>query len=277
MPRWLGPLASLARSASSRSRASSCARTPRTVVDQLRRALRAPRGAVQVRPARAPAAGPRAHRDDRLAPDFAGGGGGLPRFLVGGAVISGAGRRSAARSSGVSSGGGPGVDRRSASRAVRHLRAPSPGSSCRAPPSRTVARRLILHEPLDALWETIGACGASAARRLHDVRHRRHPADGRRLVRDARDRRGRCSTSRADRSPQTARATPPVAETPIRSPARPPAAPPRPLLEIQPCIARPCSPPRRSPPALALAAPALADHRHHGARRAPSAPASRSR
>jgi hypothetical protein len=92
----------------------------------------------------------------RLAPDFGGGGAGLPRFLVGGALISGL--ISVARQVRVlSSGGAPAwfglglaavlifaafawILLRGA--AVAHRRA-----------------RLILRAPLDALWETIGAAG----------------------------------------------------------------------------------------------------------------------
>jgi hypothetical protein len=92
----------------------------------------------------------------RLAPDFGSGGGGLPRFLVGGAVISGL--ASAVRQvGGLSSGGLPvwiGLGLAAAlvftavawvilqGAAVAHRRS-----------------QLMLHEPLDALWETIGACG----------------------------------------------------------------------------------------------------------------------
>jgi hypothetical protein len=92
----------------------------------------------------------------RLAPDFGGGGGGLPRFLVGGAVISGL--ISAARQARALSSGGVPVWFGLGFGAVLIFAAVAwiivHGAS--------VAHRrsqLMLHEPLDALWETIGACG----------------------------------------------------------------------------------------------------------------------
>ena len=92
----------------------------------------------------------------RLAPDFGGAGGGLPRFLVGGAVVSGL--VSAARQvSGLSSGGaaawfGLGFAAVLIFAAVAWIILQGAAVAHRR-------ARLILHEPLEALWETIGAAG----------------------------------------------------------------------------------------------------------------------
>jgi hypothetical protein len=92
----------------------------------------------------------------RLAPDFGGGGGGLPRFLVGGAVLSGL--LSAVRQvGGLSSGDavawfGLGLVAIVIFAAVAWIILQGAAVAHRR-------ARLILHEPLDALWETIGAAG----------------------------------------------------------------------------------------------------------------------
>ena len=92
----------------------------------------------------------------RLAPDFGGGGAGLPRFLVGGAVLSGL--VSAARQvSGLSSGGaavwfGLGLAAVVIFAAVAWIILQGAAVAHRR-------ARLILREPLEALWETIGAAG----------------------------------------------------------------------------------------------------------------------
>ena len=122
----------------------------------------------------------------RLAPDFASGGGGLPRFLVGGAVLSALA---------------------SVLKQVGDLRAGGALSlvvlgviffvlfavaSWVIVQGAAVAHRrstLIMRAPLAALWETIGACGQTARGRLADVRDDRHHADRDRLVRDAARRR----------------------------------------------------------------------------------------
>ncbi|MDX6596371.1 MAG: hypothetical protein QOE87_258 [Gaiellales bacterium] len=92
----------------------------------------------------------------RLAPDFGGGGGGLPRFLLGGAVISGL--ISAARQvRGLSSGGAAAWLALGVAAALIFA-----AVSWVIVHGAAVAHRrsqLMLHEPLNALWETIGACG----------------------------------------------------------------------------------------------------------------------
>jgi hypothetical protein len=92
----------------------------------------------------------------RLAPDFGGGGAGLPRFLVGGAVLSGL--LSAARQVGGLSRGdalawfGLGLVAVVVFAAVAWILLQGAAVAHRR-------ARLILHEPLEALWETIGAAG----------------------------------------------------------------------------------------------------------------------
>ena len=157
LPRWLGPLRSLARSASSRSRTSSCARTRAPSPTRCARLYeRREAQCTFDQPERRLLARARIAMT-RLAPDFGGGGGGLPRFLVGGAVLSGVVSRRV-RSAGSRSGGvavwvGLGLGASALifgavswiivqGAAVAHRRS-----------------QLMLHEPLDALWETIGACG----------------------------------------------------------------------------------------------------------------------
>ena len=92
----------------------------------------------------------------RLTPDFGGGGGGLPRFLVGGAVISGL--LSATRQvTGLRSGGliawlGLGLGAALVFAIVAWVIVQGAAVAHRR-------SQLMLHEPLEALWETIGACG----------------------------------------------------------------------------------------------------------------------
>ncbi len=92
----------------------------------------------------------------RIGPDFAGSGGGLPRFLVGGAVLSGL--ASAAKQLGGLSGG--------ASVTLAGIGVLAfvifAAASWIIVQGASVAHRrtaLIMRKPLEALWETIGACG----------------------------------------------------------------------------------------------------------------------
>jgi hypothetical protein len=156
LPGWLGPLRPLAVVGVERTTRVIVRSYARTVSNSLRR-LYAEREAQCDfdQPERRPLARARISMT-RLAPELGGGGGGLPRFLVGGAVISGL--ISAARQVSVlSSGGAPAwfglgiaavlifaavawIILRGA--AVAHRRA-----------------HLIMRAPLEALWETIGAAG----------------------------------------------------------------------------------------------------------------------
>ncbi|HET6171848.1 MAG TPA: hypothetical protein VFD90_04540 [Gaiellales bacterium] len=92
----------------------------------------------------------------RLAPDFGGGGGGLPRFLVGGAVLSGL--VSVARQVGGLSSGGASAWFGLGAAAVLIFAAVA-WIILRGAAVAHRRSRLILHEPLEALWETIGAAG----------------------------------------------------------------------------------------------------------------------
>jgi len=156
VPRRLGPLRPLARLAVEQVTHIIVRSYARTVANSMRRLYERREAQCDFgQPERRPLTRARIAMT-RLTPDFGGGGGGLPRFLVGGAVISGL--ISAARQvQGLSSGGVPvwfGLALAAAlifaavawiivqGAAVAHRRS-----------------QLILHEPLDALWETIGACG----------------------------------------------------------------------------------------------------------------------
>ena len=91
----------------------------------------------------------------RLSPDFGGGGSGLPRFLVGGAVISAllsTGRQVGGLSNGAAAWVGLAVAAAVVFAAVSWVIVQGAAVAHRR-------SRLILREPLDALWETIGACG----------------------------------------------------------------------------------------------------------------------
>jgi hypothetical protein len=92
----------------------------------------------------------------RLSPDFGSGGGGLPRSLLGGAVVSGlvsAGSQLGA----LSSGGGPVWIALGLAAAL--IFAAIAWAILQGAAVAHRRSRLMLHEPLDALWETIGACG----------------------------------------------------------------------------------------------------------------------
>ena len=156
LPRWLGPLRPLAVAAVEQVTRVIVRSYARTISNTLRRLYARREAQCEFdQPERRPLARARIAMT-RLAPDFGGGGTGLPRFLVGGAVLSGL--LSVARQVGGLSSG----DARTwfgvgflaviifaavawiilQGAAVAHRRA-----------------RLILRDPLDALWETIGAAG----------------------------------------------------------------------------------------------------------------------
>jgi hypothetical protein len=156
LPRWLGPLRPLAVVGVEQVTRVIVRSYSRTVSNSLRR-LYARREA-QCRfeqPERRLLARARIAMT-RLAPDFGGGGGGVPRFLVGGAVLSGL--LSAARQvGGLSSGDalawfGLGLVAVVVFAAVAWIILQGAAVAHRR-------ARLILHEPLEALWETIGAAG----------------------------------------------------------------------------------------------------------------------
>ena len=156
MPRWLGPLGAIAQVGVEQVTHIIVRSYARTVANSMRR-LYARREAQCAfdQPERKPLARARIAMT-RLAPDFGDGGGGLPRFLVGGAVLSGL--VSAARQiGGVSGGGFPawlglGVAAVVIFAAVSWIIVQGAAVAHRR-------SRLMLHEPLDALWETIGGCG----------------------------------------------------------------------------------------------------------------------
>jgi hypothetical protein len=156
LPRWLGPLRPLAVVGVEQVTRVIVRSYAREISSSLRR-LYARREAQCgfEQPERRPLARARIAMT-RLAPDFGGAGGGLPRFLVGGAVFSGL--VSAARQvSGLSSGGalvwfGLGVAAAIIFAAVAWIILQGAAVAHRR-------AQLILHEPLEALWETIGAAG----------------------------------------------------------------------------------------------------------------------
>jgi hypothetical protein len=156
LPRWLGPLRPLAVVGVEQVTRVIVRSYSRTVSNSLRR-LYARREAQCdfEQPERRLLARARIAMT-RLAPDFGGGGGGLPRFLVGGAVLSGL--LSAARQvGGLSSGDalawfGLGLVAVVVFAAVAWIILQGAAVAHRR-------ARLILHEPLEALWETIGAAG----------------------------------------------------------------------------------------------------------------------
>jgi hypothetical protein len=157
MPHWLGPLRPFARLGVEQVTRIIVRSHARTVANSLRRLYARREAQCDFdQPERRPLARARIAMT-RLAPDFGGGGSGLPRFLVGGAVISGL--LSATRQVGGLSGGSAAAWVALTLAAVVIFGAVAwiivHGAS--------VAHRrsqLMLHEPLDALWETIGACGA---------------------------------------------------------------------------------------------------------------------
>jgi hypothetical protein len=156
MPRRLGPLRALARLGVEQVTHMIVRSYARTVANSMRE-LYARREAQCTfdQPERKPLTRARIAMT-RLAPDFGGGGGGLPRFLVGGAVLSGL--ISAVRQIGGVSGGGLPAWLGLGTAAVVIFAAVSwiivQGAAVAHRRSR-----LMLHEPLEALWETIGGCG----------------------------------------------------------------------------------------------------------------------
>jgi hypothetical protein len=156
LPRWLGPLRPLAVVGVEQVTRVIVRSYARTISNSLRRLYARREAQCNFdQPERRPLARARIAMT-RLAPDFGGGGTGLPRFLVGGAVLSGL--LSAARQlSGLSSGDarvwfGLGLVAVVIFAAVAWIILQGAAVAHRR-------ARLILHEPLDALWETIGAAG----------------------------------------------------------------------------------------------------------------------
>jgi hypothetical protein len=156
LPRWLGPLRPLAVVGVEQVTRVIVRSYARTVSNSLRRLYARREAQCDFdQPERRPLARARIAMT-RLAPDFGGGGGGLPRFLVGGAVLSGlvsAGRQVG----GLSSGGaaawfGLGLVAVIVFAAVAWVILQGAAVAHRR-------ARLILREPLEALWETIGAAG----------------------------------------------------------------------------------------------------------------------
>ena len=157
LPRWLGPLRPLAVVGVEQVTRVIVRSYARTVANSLRRLYARREAQCDVRSARAPAAGARAHRDDAPRARLRRRRGRACRASSSAARCS-RGCVSAARQvSGLSSGGAPawfGLGFAAVvifaavawiilqGAAVAHRRA-----------------RLILHEPLEALWETIGAAG----------------------------------------------------------------------------------------------------------------------
>jgi hypothetical protein len=156
VPRWLGPLRSLGQVGVEQVTHVIVRSYQRKVVNQLRRLYERREAQCKYdQPERRVLARARIAMY-RISPDFAGGGGGLPRFLVGGAVISGlasVGRQA----SGLSEGGAlvwtaVGIAAVLIFAAVAWMILQGAAVAHRR-------SRLILREPLAALWETIGACG----------------------------------------------------------------------------------------------------------------------
>jgi hypothetical protein len=156
LPRWLGPLRPLAVVGVEQVTRVIVRSYSRTVSNSLRRLYARREAQCHFdQPERRLLARARIAMT-RLAPDFGGAGGGLPRFLVGGAVLSGL--LSAARQvGGLSSGDalawfGLGLVAVVVFAAVAWIILQGAAVAHRR-------ARLILHEPLEALWETIGAAG----------------------------------------------------------------------------------------------------------------------
>jgi hypothetical protein len=156
LPRWTGPLRPVATVGVEQVTHLIVRSYARTVANQMRRLYeRREAQCAFDQPERKPLARARIAMT-RLAPDFGGGGGGLPRSLLGGAVISGV-VSAASQLGALSSGGLPvwialGVAAALIFAAVAWIILQGAAVAHRR-------SQLMLHEPLDALWETIGACG----------------------------------------------------------------------------------------------------------------------
>jgi hypothetical protein len=156
LPRWLGPLRSVAAYPVELVAKTIVRSYARDVSNQMRKLYERREAQCSFDdPARRPLARARISMS-RLAPDFAGSSAGLPKFLVGGAVISGL--ASVAKQAGDLSGGG--------SVALIGLGAVAfvvfAAVSWVIVQGAAVAHRrstLIMRSPLAALWQTIGAAG----------------------------------------------------------------------------------------------------------------------
>jgi hypothetical protein len=156
LPRGLGPLKPLARLGVEQVAHVIVRSYARTVANQMRRLYeRREAQCTFEQPERRLLARARIAMT-RLAPDFGSGGGGIPRSLLGGALVSGL-VSAASQVGGITSGGLPVWIALGLAAALIFA-----GVAWVILQGAAVAHRrsrLMLHEPLDALWETIGACG----------------------------------------------------------------------------------------------------------------------
>ena len=156
LPRWLGPIRAVVRYPVELVAKTIVRSYERDVVNQMRRLYERREAQCSFDdPQRRTLARARISMT-RIGPDFAGSGGGLPRFLVGGAVLSGL--ASAARQLGdVSS--SPSFTLAGIGVLAFVIFA---AASWVIVQGASVAHRrtaLIMRRPLEALWQTIGACG----------------------------------------------------------------------------------------------------------------------
>jgi hypothetical protein len=156
LPRWLGPLRPVAQIGVEQVTHLIVRSYARTVSNQMRRLYeRREAQCTFDQPERKPLARARIAMM-RIAPDFGGGGGGLPRSLLGGAVISGV-VSAGSQVGGLSSGGLPvwialGLAAALIFAAIAWIILQGAAVAHRR-------SQLMLQDPLAALWETIGACG----------------------------------------------------------------------------------------------------------------------
>jgi hypothetical protein len=156
LPHWLGPLRSLAQIGVEQVTHIIVRSYARAVANSMRRLYeRREAQCAFDQPERRGGARARIAMT-RRGPEFGGGGGGLPRFLLGGAVLSGV--VSAARQIHGLSRGGVAVwfALGLASALIFAIVAWIIVQGAAVAHRRS---QLMLHEPLAALWETIGACG----------------------------------------------------------------------------------------------------------------------